>query len=715
MKKRYTLSLVAILIATFAFSTLATACWGQYADASREKELELIAILESDVPPADKAVPCKLLAVYGSKDAVPALAALLDDPDLASWALIALEAIPAPEAGVALRDALGDLDGLLLVGVINTLAVRQDAEAVDPLISLLGNVDTEIANSAAAALGRIGGDAATQALLDALNGNLEDRTATVAEGCIYCAEHLLAAGETDKAVLVYEAVRAANITTQRNVEAIRGLILAQGEAGVPLLIEQLQSEDKIFFRLGMTVAREATATGVTEAIVWLMAGATPDRQVLFLYTLADRGDAAALPAVLQAAQSEVGDVRNAAVEVLTQLGDVSTVGTLLDIALESDEQTSATVVTALQDMPGQDVDADLVARLSQVEGEMRQLVITIAGRRRIAAATDELLVAVAEADAGIRSAALAALGETIDAEQLDVLIDCVLNPRSEEDFADAHKALLTACIRMPDGEACAMQLARSLEGTSTSTQCAVLEILGAMGNSTALIVLEQAGKQQSTELQDTATRLLGEWMTVDAAPVLLDLAETAPETSYQIRAMRGYIRLVRQFVIPNDERVVMCRAALETAQRDAERLLVLEVMERYPSVEMLRLAIEAADTPSLKNEATRVALAIAQSITGSSEEVRELLELIGQEPIQVEIIKAEYGAEGTLKDVTEILQGLAGMTPLITLPASTYNASFGGDPVPSVPKKLTITYKIDGKSGEAVFAENATIVLPIPE
>ena len=41
--------------------------------------------------------------------------------------------------------------------------------------------------------------------------------------------------------------------------------------------------------------------------------------------------------------------------------------------------------------------------------------------------------------------------------------------------------------------------------------------------------------------------LLGEWMTVDAAPVLLDLAKTAPEEKYQIRALRGYIRLARQF------------------------------------------------------------------------------------------------------------------------------------------------------------------------
>ena len=60
-------------------------------------------------------------------------------------------------------------------------------------------------------------------------------------------------------------------------------------------------------------------------------------------------------------------------------------------------------------------------------------------------------------------------------------------------------------------------------------------------------------------------------MTVDAAPVLLDLAKTAPDNKYKIRALRGYIRLVRQFTVPDAQRVEMCRAALDAAERDAEK------------------------------------------------------------------------------------------------------------------------------------------------
>ena len=56
------------------------------------------------------------------------------------------------------------------------------------------------------------------------------------------------------------------------------------------------------------------------------------------------------------------------------------------------------------------------------------------------------------------------------------------------------------------------------------------------------------------------------------------------------------------------------------------------------------------------------------------------------------------------------------VTPyLITLPGDTYNGAFGGDPAPGVAKQLKVQYKLNDKAGEATFAENALIVLPLPK
>ena len=82
---------------------------------------------------------CKRLTVYGSPAAVPELAKLLSDAELASWTRIALEAIPGSEADSALRDACPSLSGKLLVGTINSIGVRRDQAAVEMLTEQLKN------------------------------------------------------------------------------------------------------------------------------------------------------------------------------------------------------------------------------------------------------------------------------------------------------------------------------------------------------------------------------------------------------------------------------------------------------------------------------------------------------------------------------------------------------------------------------------------------
>jgi HEAT repeat protein len=79
-------------------------------------------------------------AEIGTKQAVPALAALLADPKLAHYARYGLEPIPDPSVDKALRDALGKIKGRPLVGVINSIGQRKDAEVADAAAAALGRI-----------------------------------------------------------------------------------------------------------------------------------------------------------------------------------------------------------------------------------------------------------------------------------------------------------------------------------------------------------------------------------------------------------------------------------------------------------------------------------------------------------------------------------------------------------------------------------------------
>lgn len=681
--------------------------------AEQQDSAALAAVLKSDAPKAEKAITCKSLAVLGDEGAVPALAPLLEDAELASWARIALEAIPGPVADKALRDAMDKVDGRLLIGVINSIAVRRDTDAVDGLAKALNSDDADVASSAAAALGRIGGADAAKILQSALTEAPEAVRSAVAEGCVYCAEQLMEAGNGEEAAKLYDRVRQADVPKQRIVEATRGAILARQADGVPLLLEQLQSDDKRLYQIGLMTARELTGDGVTGALVENLAKVPADRQALVIIALADRGDAAVLPAMLKAAKEGPDSVRSAAIGVVQRLGDASCVADLLQLACDSDKEVAQAARDALKSLSGDGVNEEIVARLEGAKGTAREVLLLVVGQRRIPAVA-ALLKAADDQDAEVRSAALTALGQTVELDNVAVLIDRVVAPQHVEDREPAAKALVAAAVRMPQRDACAEKLVNAMSKAAQPEKVTLLKTLGAMEGKVALKAVGAAAGGDNAELQDVASQVLGKWMTVDAAPVLLDLAKSDIDNKYKIRALRGFIRIARQFDVPEKDRIQMCDAAMKAAERDEEKKLVLEVLERYPSVDAMRLAVQTSKTPTLAEPAKASALVIAQKIGGSAD-VAELLRQAGQDPVKVEILKAEYGAGTKFKDVTEVVRKRAGSLPLIVLPSSSYNSSFGGDPLPGVVKVLKIQYRIDGKAGEATFKENATIMLPIPK
>ncbi len=118
--------------------------------------------------------------------------------------------------------------------------------------------------------------------------------------------------------------------------------------------------------------------------------------------------------------------------------------------------------------------------------------------------------------------------------------------------------------------------------------------------------------------------------------------------------------------MPADRRAAMCRTALETADRDADKRLVLEVLLRYPSDEMQAIALEAAKVPALKDEAMLVVMGMASKGINRAE-LGKALAQAGQQPVKLEIIKAEYGAgeqdQGRHRDPPPIRQELSHHLP----------------------------------------------------
>lgn len=622
---------------TFTGSIVFLAAWMAVAAASvraddattsAENERALIAVLRSDASPAEKAVACKKLAIDGTSKAVPDLANLLSDPQLSSWARIALEVIPGEAADRALRDAADSLDGRLLVGMINSIGVRQDAQAVGALTARLQDKNPEVAAAAAIALGRIGNDAATQSLRNAL-GSLPEASSppasvrsSVAEGCVLCAERLLVSGELAAAAEIYDQVRNADVPKQRVLEATRGAILARNQDGIPLLLETLRSPDEKLFQLGLSTAREFPGDEVDPALAQEILRASPDRAALILQAMSDRPDTVVLAAVLDAARQGDKRVRLSAIDALRRVGDDSCLVALLKIATDFDVDLSQAAIETLAVLPGETVDKKIVGMLAESEEKNHALLLQLVGKRRIDAVAD-VFQALDHSAPAVRHNALVALGETVTLDTLPRLVSQVVAPKHPDDLAVAEQALRAASVRMPDRDACTKHLVSAMRGAPSATNIVLLEIIAEVGGPTALATLSMAANSQDPQMQDTSSRLLGKWNGVDAAPVLLDLAKTAPEEKYKIRALRGYIGLARKFAMSNEQRAEMCQSAMDVASRLDEKNLVLDVMKLYPSQATFKLAVNAKRDPELTDAATATALEISQKLKAQGITVKE--------------------------------------------------------------------------------------------
>jgi HEAT repeat protein len=191
-----------------------------HGDAAARLALEerLAAVLATDVPRDAKDYIGRKLMLIGTAACVPALAALLPDANLSHMARYALERIPADEAGDALREALGAVEGDLKIGMISSLSARQDEACVPALADLLGDSNVLLAKAAADALGIIGTTAAAEALAGA------EATAPVIDASLACAESLLAGGNKAGAMAIYQKYMIGDYPAHVKLGATRGML-----------------------------------------------------------------------------------------------------------------------------------------------------------------------------------------------------------------------------------------------------------------------------------------------------------------------------------------------------------------------------------------------------------------------------------------------------------------------------------------------------------
>lgn len=473
----------------------------------------LAALLASDAKPDAKKFAISQLASRGTAAQVPALAALLPNPEFASEAAGALGQIPGPESLAALRDAFDSANASLQKSILSAVAPRRDEAALPLFQAGLASADPVIVELSTHTLGRL----ASRAALDLLNPAKPNPA--LLDARLNCA------------ITLEDATALADLSAPGRPAHIRraafSVLALKPEQDGRLILDVLAKKDPDLLAPAITALRDTARRDLLIPAAMQLATLPPAAQIQLLGVIADIGGEDLRPTVTTALDSPDPGVRFAAIPALGATGDGSSVPALFNLlAKAADKETKAAITAALARLPGAGVNEALAANASP--DAIRALVA-----RNASSAVPALLALAANND---REAILAVgrLGEAAAAPALISLLD------TATDRAAVETALVSLGRKLGNAKFLVDALNVSASGEAKAS---MLNALAGLGGDDALAAVRAVLQQPEGELRTAAVRALAG---MDDPAVLGDLvaaAAASTDEKTRVLALRGVTRL----------------------------------------------------------------------------------------------------------------------------------------------------------------------------
>lgn len=581
-----------------------------------DPEQDLIASLQAASSVPTKCEACQKLRLVGTAKAVPALAALLSEERTGHAARYALEGMPAPEAGAALREALGKNGGLAKAGLIDSLGCRRDLESLPLLVPLLADGDPAIASATAAALGKIGGKDAIAGLTRARDQAQPSVQAAVLEGLLQCAERLRSDGDGSGAAAIYLDLLAAKFPVQIRTAAWRGLAMSDAGQRAHLVVEALAGTDLPVQVAALKLVREMADPEVIKACLGQWAALPAESQLAVLDAHLKLG-AESLATVRTASESPLLAVRVAAWQALAQLSDPSFLPALAKAAARGEPAEREAARGTLASLRGPGSSEALLACLDTAEVPEKAELLRALGDRGDTAAANVLLQHAGSDAEPVRLAALASLQRLAVPDTLAPLLELAAKATADAALGPVLKALYAVCQASPDRAATARRVVESIGKFPVAERRRVLPLLAELGTSDALAAAQTATRDPDPELAKAAVRVLAQWPNAAPAPFLLELAGTSADATMRTLALRGCIGMAGKE--PDlSKRLAMLQQASAAAKNTDEKKQVLGQLGQVPLLDALEVVLKDLADPGLATEAAHAAMNIAENLAASN-------------------------------------------------------------------------------------------------
>jgi HEAT repeat protein len=403
------------------------------------------------------------------------------------------------------------------------------------------------------------------------------------------------------------------------------------DESVSIVLDILRSNDQEMQAAAIAMVKEMPGVQVTEALAKELPNLSARSQVQLLSALGDRGDVAARPAVVAAMKSEDQSVRIAALRALGQLGDDSSVELLAQAASGAADAEQKAARDSLYRLRGPDVDKVILATIPKADAQIKVELIGSVGQRNITAGVATLLETANDSDRNVRIESLRVLKVVAGPEHLPALVGLLIKAKSPSDRTEAEKTVAAVAHKLEDKSRQAESVLTALPTVKeTAARCSLLNVLGRIGDNTALPVLIDSLKDENVEIQTATVRALADWPTPEPLDELLKITESSSSKVHRILALRGFVRLLGLVSDrPEGRTIEMYKKAMGLAPDTGEKKRVLSGLAGTKSLAALQMAAGYLDDETLSIESGAAVINIAGGIYSDyPEQAKDMLNRI---------------------------------------------------------------------------------------
>lgn len=597
-----------------------------------------------------KAFIIRQLQLLGKDEAVEALAPYINDETLSGPATCALAAIHTENAGKILLNALLQRMGTPQTqkDIIRALADSQVEGAETVLNTLLNPGDENLQKEVLYALSRLGTKTSLKNIAAAAEktGYTMEKTGAN-EAYIALIKRVADLGDTKEAAkaasdLLKKATKASQ--TQTRIAALQILLATQPENASKQVLAALKDKNKEYRNAALNNASDFADQNLYVEVVKTMAKAKPEVKVDLLnwigreskrpsqhnsiQHLMIRFDLPAKQLFLEQLADSDFDVKQAAAWTLVKIGDLTVIPDLAKLITSSDKQTILLGQDALAAFPG-DIDQAVAKVISSAPDAGKIAGLELLAMRKADANVNTVLEQIKSGSTQVKAAAYTALKDVV-AEKDFTLLCGMLESAEPTAIAPLQQAVIQSIASQPASQQVITINRRMIQAGDNKKHLYYI-VLASTGEKEGLATIKQGFAQGNGGAKEAAFEALLHWKGLDAAEELFAICEDASQSSYFNQAFIKYVQLVSNPAFTGENRLIRLRNAMAIAKTDAQKVAILQQVERTGTFQGLLYAGQFLDIKPLQQAAANAVMNIAlnhKEFAGKN--VRELLTKVMQ-------------------------------------------------------------------------------------